>query len=81
MLARLRRSAFFAVPGAVLALILTFRIVDPGGVLEDLRLRVFDGYQRLAPRDFGGEAAGGEGQRFERLWERLTWPEPGRVPS
>jgi hypothetical protein len=26
-------------------------------------------------------AAGGEGQRFERLWERLTWPEPGRVPS
>jgi HD-like signal output (HDOD) protein len=26
-------------------------------------------------------AAGGEGQRFERLWERLTWPEPERVPS
>jgi HD-like signal output (HDOD) protein len=23
-------------------------------------------------------AAGGEGQRFERLWERLTWPEPER---
>jgi HD-like signal output (HDOD) protein len=28
-------------------------------------------------------AAGGEGSRFERLWERLTWPEPepDRVPS
>jgi HD-like signal output (HDOD) protein len=26
-------------------------------------------------------AAGGEGQRFERLWERLTWPEPAGVPS
>jgi len=26
-------------------------------------------------------AAGGEGQRFERLWERLTWPEPERIPS
>jgi HD-like signal output (HDOD) protein len=26
-------------------------------------------------------AAGGEGTRFERLWERLTWPEPERVPS
>jgi HD-like signal output (HDOD) protein len=26
-------------------------------------------------------AAGGEGPRFERLWERLTWPEPERVPS
>ncbi|MEO8463697.1 MAG: HDOD domain-containing protein [Gammaproteobacteria bacterium] len=25
--------------------------------------------------------AGGEGPRFERLWERLTWPEPERVPG
>ena len=47
---RLRRYASLAVPGAVLALVLALRIFDPGGVLEEVRLRVFDGYQRLAPR-------------------------------
>ncbi len=47
---RLRRYASLAVPGAVLAFVLALRIFDPGGVLEEVRLRVFDGYQRLAPR-------------------------------
>ena len=47
---RLRRYASLAVPGAVLALVLALRIFDPGGVLEEVRLRVFDGYQRLSPR-------------------------------
>ena len=47
---RLRRYASLAVPGAVLALVMALRIFDPGGVLEEVRLRVFDGYQRLSPR-------------------------------
>lgn len=47
---RLRRYASLAVPGAVLALVLALRIFDPGGVLEEVRLHVFDGYQRLSPR-------------------------------
>jgi adenylate cyclase len=51
MLRGLRRYASLAVPGAVLAFILALRILDPGGVLEEVRLRVFDNYQRLAPRE------------------------------
>ena len=47
----LRRYASLAVPGAVLVFILAFRIFDPGGVLEEVRLRVFDNFQRVAPRE------------------------------
>jgi len=50
-LLELRRYASLAVPGAVLVLVLALRILDPGGVLEEIRLRVFDNYQRLAPRE------------------------------
>jgi adenylate cyclase len=79
MLARLRRSASFAVPGAVLALILTFRIVDPGGVLEELRLRVFDSYQRLAPREAEASAVRVIDIDDESLSRIGQWPWPRTV--
>ena len=79
MLARLRRSVSFAVPGAILALILTLRIVDPGGVLEEVRLRVFDGYQRLAPREAEVSAVRVVDIDDESLARVGQWPWPRSV--
>jgi adenylate cyclase len=48
---RLRRLASVVVPGAMLVLVVIWRIFDPLALMERERLRVFDIYQRLAPRE------------------------------
>ena len=75
----LRRYASFAVPGAVLALVLALRILDPGGVLEEVRLRVFDGYQRLAPRETEVTAVRVVDIDDESLSRIGQWPWPRTV--
>jgi len=72
----LRRYASLAVPGAVLVLVLAFRILDPGGVLEELRLRVFDNYQRLAPRESEASAVRVVDIDDETLSRIGQWPWP-----
>ena len=44
------RSLHLLIPLAVLAAAVALTVTDPGGVVTDTRLRVFDAYQRLAPR-------------------------------
>jgi adenylate cyclase len=46
------RYAPMVLPAAFLAAGLALSFYDPGGVIEDLRLKVFDYYQRFAPRTY-----------------------------
>ncbi|MSP49427.1 MAG: adenylate/guanylate cyclase domain-containing protein [Alphaproteobacteria bacterium] len=76
MMRGLRRYASLAVPGAVLVLVLALRILDPGGVLEEVRLRVFDTYQRLAPREAESSAVRVVDIDDESLSRIGQWPWP-----
>ena len=78
-MSRLRRYASLAVPGAVLALVLALRVFDPGGVLEEVRLRVFDGYQRLSPRVAEASAVRVIDIDDESLSRIGQWPWPRTV--
>ena len=50
MMRRLKSYISVIVPLLILAAIVGLRMQDPGNVLEDLRLKVFDYYQRFQPR-------------------------------
>jgi adenylate cyclase len=49
---RFRPSLHLAAPIALLAAVLALRVADPGDVLNQLRLKIFDTYLRLSPRPF-----------------------------
>ena len=46
------RSLAYIVPLVILFLVVALRAFDPGAVLEDMRLKVFDYYQRFQPRAY-----------------------------
>ncbi|MBI1777741.1 MAG: adenylate/guanylate cyclase domain-containing protein [Proteobacteria bacterium] len=46
-----RRLVDYSIPIAMLALALSWRVIDPGELLGGFRLRVFDAYQVFAPRE------------------------------
>ena len=46
------RSLAYIVPLVILFLVVALRAFDPGSVLEDMRLKVFDYYQRFQPRKY-----------------------------
>src|SRR5260221_8189506 len=48
---RLHRFIGYAVPLAMLTLALVWRVTDPGELLSNVRLGVFDIYQQLEPRE------------------------------
>ena len=72
-----RRLVLLALPLALLAALLVARHYDPGGVLERLRLAVFDHYQRLAPREYQPTAVrivDIDDESLARL--KMQWPWP-----
>jgi adenylate cyclase len=52
VLQRLKKSIGWVVPLLILAFMVSWRIYDPGYVLEDFRFKVFDYFQRFAPREY-----------------------------
>jgi adenylate cyclase len=66
-----------ALPLLLLAGLLAMRHYDPGGVLERLRLAVFDQYQRLSPRAYEPTAVrivDIDDESLEHL--KMQWPWP-----
>ncbi len=52
MLKKLSKSTGIIVPLLILVFMMAWRTQDPGHILEDFRLKVFDYFQRIQPREY-----------------------------
>ena len=75
----MKRWLRIVIPMAVLVAGVALRVTDPGGVVEELRLKVFDTFQRIKPRayqDVGIRIVDIDDSSLERIGQ---WPWPRTV--